>query len=96
MRLPVEPLFVSDYFYTDVALCFMVVSFYYLSEAALAYDFEHFVTVGYVIVLNEDIASLVVVEAVVVTAARAHSFLSVRPDKVDIVIIWDFGPLELS
>ena len=74
----------------------MVVSFDDLSEAAFAYDFEHFVAVGYVIVLYEDVATLVVVEAVVVTAARAHSFLSVRPDKVDIVIIRDLGPLELS
>jgi hypothetical protein len=91
-----EPLFVSDYFYTDVALRFMIVSFYYLSEAAFAYDFEYFVTVGYVIVLDQDITSLVVVKAVVVTAARAHSFLSVRPDKIDTVVVWYFAPLELS
>jgi hypothetical protein len=94
MGLPMKPLLIPNYFYTNVALRFVIVSFYYLPKTAFANDLEYLISVGNMIMLYQNVTALIVVKTVVVTATRSHSLFSVRSYKIDVVVVCNFGTFE--
>ena len=85
-----KPFFISDNFYADIGLCFMIVSFDYLAKTTFSYYLQNFVSICNMIMLYQNIAALIVIKAIVMAAARTHPFLSVRSDKIDIIVVGYF------
>lgn len=88
LRLTVEPLLVADHLERDVLALLVVVRFYHLPETTLTDNFEHLVSVRYVVVRYVDVrALLVVVVAIVREPDQPGPFLGVRAYEVHLGVI---------
>ena len=88
LSLAVKPLLVPHHFQSHMVMVFVVVSLHHLTEAAFANHFEHFVTVGEVVVDDVRVGALLVIVAAVVGASDdARPLLGVGADEVDLRIV---------
>ena len=88
LGLSVKSFLIPYHFQGNMKMTLVIIGFDHLTEAALPDDFEHFITIGQMVVSYVSVGALVVVIAAVVgTANDAGSLLSVRPNEVDLRIV---------
>lgn len=88
LRLAMETLLVAHHLQGDIFALFVVIRLHHLPETTLAYHFEHFISVGYVIVRYVDVRTLfVVVLTIVRESDKTWSLFGVRAYEIHLRII---------
>lgn len=86
--LSVEPLLISHHFEGNMLVCFVIVHFQHLPEAAFAYHLEDLVAVGYVVVWDMCVGTLfIIISTIVWSANDTRPLLSIRSNEVYLRVV---------
>ena len=90
LSLSVKSFLISYHFQGNMKMTLVIIGFDHLTEAALPDDFEHFITIGQMVVSYVSVGALVVVIPAIIGASDdAWPFLGVGPNEVDLRIVED-------